>query len=715
PIISQPLLLPVSASPLDLPRPEVLEAHDSVLFPLEALAGATIRVSYAMEPRDSIQAYWRGTPGNGSPTLEAKPGSAEGSVDFAVPVTAVSANIGKRVEVGYSVTRQGIAAPSKVLPLDILPIAHEQLQPPFVREAADNLLLDLNTFAGAAHIEVRKWPHIQVGQRIWLRIEGTRDDGRPFSFTLWNAEEVSTVADLVEGLLPRAQLDQLRDLSGLTFTFKVAFDGSSDESSALTFPRLSLTVRARKRAPELLFDSSPVSLPGKIYLIPCHPQVLPLFGPGTTLRRAASGGVPGYHYSSDNPRIAVVDSHGKVSVRGNGQTTIRVSDHAGQRKSYPLSVSGVVQCYNLGEGSSEETLRKARQKGLDVPSLDELISIRTAYGKRWPLQSPLKPKTWSSTTKSALGLVHAVLDMTLDVVEPDRPYIKITAGLGLVYEASGLGIGPARVSACKKARGLPADARELEKPRVEAALDDGQGLLPVSALDAPVPVTFPVWANPATDETYQLLWDTELLGSPMFIAPGDHPGDTLSLDIPVAALTHGRHELRYRAYSTVSQTWTDSFPSLIEVDREQPGQPLLAAMAFPVQISDGLTSAELSQLGNVLPGTIASYNGFALGDQVTTFWGDIEGPGMLVMELKTLVIDFPRAFLVSLGPDADWPVTYRIRDRAGNLSERSQPLTVKLRLSGGERPELEFDQRPVSLAGKIYLIPSHPTVLPAFG
>ncbi|WP_248796673.1 Ig-like domain-containing protein [Pseudomonas sp. MWU13-2105] len=715
PIISQPLLLPVSANPLDLPRPEVLEAHDSVLFPHEALAGATIRVSYAMEPHDSIQAYWRGTPGNGTPMLEAKPGSAEGSVDFAVPVTAVSANIGKRVEVGYSVTRQGIAAPSKVLPLDILPIAHEQLQPPFVREAPDNLLLDLNTFAGAAHIEVRKWPHIQVGQRIWLRIEGTLDNGRPYSFTLWNAEEVSMVADLVEGLLPRAQLDQLRDLSGLTFTFKVAFDGSSDESGALTFPRLSLTVRARKRVPELLFDSSPASLPGKIYLIPCHPRVLPLFGPGTTLQRAASGGVPGYYYSSDNPRIAVVDSSGKVSVRGNGQTTIRVSDRAGQRKSYPLSVSGVVQCYNLGEGSQDETLRKARQKGLDIPSLDELISIRAAYGKRWPLQSPLKPKTWSSTTKSTLGLVHAVLDMTLDVVEPDRPYIKITAGLGLIYEASGLGIGPALISDCKKARGLPADARELEKPRVEAALDDGHGLLPASALDAPVTVTFPVWSNPTTDETYQLLWGTELLGSPVFIGPGDNPGDTLALDIPVEALTHGRHELRYRAYDTISQASTDSFPSLIEVDREKPGQPLLAAMAFPPQINDGLTSAELTQLGNVLPGTIASYNGFAVGDQVTSFWGDVEGPGMLVMELKTIVIEFPRAFLASLGADADWPVSYRIRDRAGNLSERSAAITVKLRLSGGEHPELVFDQRPLTLSGKIYLIPSHPAVLPAFG
>jgi len=719
PIVSQPLLLPVSARPLDLPPPEVLEAHGSVLFPLEALAGATIRVRYKnMLSSDTVQAYWRGTPGNGTPVIDAKPGSADGSVDFSVPATAVSANIGKRVEVGYSVTRQGIPAPSRILPLDVLPIAHEHLPVPFVREAPDNRLLDLNTFAGDGHIEVGKWPHIQLGQRVWLRGAGTRGNGSPYVFTIWEAQEIPSIEDRFDDPLLRRHLDLLRDLSGLTFTFSVSFDGSADESTALIFPRLSLTVRAMKRVPELIFDTRPVNLPGKIYLIPCHPLVLPDFGPGTTIQRTADGGVPGYSYSSDAPRIAVVDHSGRVTVRGNGKTRIRVTDRVGQHQSYEVTVSGVIQCYNLGVASIDATLLTARQKGLKVPTLDELKAIRQLYGRHWPLQSADKPLTWSSTSKDLLQTpyAYAVLNMSKPGLEPEEPHVSLSIGLpALVYSVSGLGIGPSLIADCRKARGLPADARELERPRVEAALDDGQGLLPTSALDSPVPVTFPVWANPATDETYQLLWGTELLGSPMFIAPGDNPGDTLRLDIPVAALTHGTHELRYRAYSTVSQTWTDSFPSLIEVDREQPGLPALAAMAFPPQVNDGLTPAQLSQLGNVLPGTIASYNGFAIGDQVTTFWGDIEGPGARVEELKTIVIEFPRAFLVSLGADADWPVTYRITDRAGNLSEPSTPTTVKLRLKSVERPELVFDQRPLTLSGRIYLIPSHPTVLPAFG
>ncbi|UZE30848.1 Ig-like domain-containing protein [Pseudomonas asplenii] len=439
------LLLPVSAGALDLPRPQVREAFDTVLLPELALRGATIDVRYAdMRGSDSVQAYWRGTPGDGTPTIPAQAGSPGGTLAFFTEHTAVSANIGKRVDVGYVVTRGSVLSPAEILPLDVLPIAQEKLPTPFVRQAPDNRILDLNTFATDATVEVGKWPHIQVGQRIWLQVAGTRSNGTPYHFTLWNAEVVTRIADVIDGVLPRADLDSLKDLGGLTLTFKVSFDGSLDEASALVFPRLTLTVRAKVRVPELILDTSPVNLHGQIFLIPCRPQVLPEFGPGTSVKRVASGGVPGYTYSSENPRVAVVDAQGRVTVRSNGSTHIVVRDKAGQFKKYPVNVYGVLLCYDLGIGNSDKTAQRATAKGLRLPDIDELKRIRKLYGSRWPLQPNTEKFTWSMTAKTgSLGLILLVLEMNKpDAPETTHPGLTLDLGLvTLTHHASGLGIG----------------------------------------------------------------------------------------------------------------------------------------------------------------------------------------------------------------------------------------------------------------------------------
>ncbi|WP_416769874.1 Ig-like domain-containing protein [Pseudomonas sp. RHF3.3-3] len=439
---SLPRYLPVSAGPLDLPRPRVREAGGTFLLPELAQRGATIDVRYAgMQGSDSVQAYWRGTAGNGTPTLPAQPGSDSGSLAFFAPVTAVSANIGKTVDVGYTLTRGSVASPSEVLPLSVL--LPRNLPAPEVREARDRLL-DLNTFSADATVEVGKWPHIQVGQRVWLQVEGTRNDGTPYRFTLWKAEEITSISDVIHGKLPRSGLDSLRDLSGLTLTLKASFDGSADETTAVLFPRLTLTVRAKMRVPELLLDTSPVNLHGQIFLIPCHPQVLPEFGPGTWVQRVPSGGVPGYTYSSENPKVAAVDRNGRVTVRSNGSTHIVVRDKAGQFKKYQVNVYGVMLCYDLGVANSDDTTENATMKGLRLPDIDELKAIRRLYGNRWPLQHSTEKFTWSMTAKKGtLGLILLVLDMRKpDVAEIPHPGLTVDLGLvTLTHHASGLGLG----------------------------------------------------------------------------------------------------------------------------------------------------------------------------------------------------------------------------------------------------------------------------------
>jgi len=225
----------------------------------------------------------------------------------------------------------------------------------------------------------------------------------------------------------------------------------------------------------------------------------------------------------------------------------------------------------------------------------------------------------------------------------------------------------------------------FDHPDVPAAFEDG--LLPISALNAPVLVTFNVWDNPSTRETYQLLWNEAPIGDSEFIKPEHQPGDPLELHIPLDLLIEGKYQLAYRVTDSFSEEFTDSFPYPLEIDTTAPGYPsTLAPLDFPAQINDGLTSEELTQLGDVLPGTVHGYNGFAIGDRVRTFWGATEGPGGEVEEddleePRKVIIEFPRAFLESLD-DFNGPVFYTVTDRAGNISQDSTAIDVLLLLNG---------------------------------
>ncbi|WP_050585988.1 Ig-like domain-containing protein, partial [Pseudomonas syringae] len=154
--------------------------------------------------------------------------------------------------------------------------------------------------------------------------------------------------------------------------------------------------------------------------------------------------------------------------------------------------------------------------------------------------------------------------------------------------------------------------------------------------------------------------------------------------IPVHALTEGKHRLAYRLTTLENGTTNDSPSSSVEVDRTPPGNPLIAPIIFPSQTRDGLTSEELEGMGNVLSGTIASYKGMQAGDVIHTYWNNIPGPTAVVtkddMGLKRIMVDFVRSFLESIG-DIEAPVHYTITDLAGNLSMRSEPVSVKLQLT----------------------------------
>jgi len=106
--------------------------------------------------------------------------------------------------------------------------------------------LNISTLLDGARTRIAKWPFIALGQKLWLRYSGTNADGSAFTDQTYNAAPIPTDG-LPNGMLPHAPVAKLRNLkdgSTLRVEFKVTFDGSTDESTAVTFPVRTYTIKA---------------------------------------------------------------------------------------------------------------------------------------------------------------------------------------------------------------------------------------------------------------------------------------------------------------------------------------------------------------------------------------------------------------------------------------------------------------------------------------
>ncbi|WP_371319279.1 hypothetical protein [Pseudomonas gingeri] len=212
-------------------------------------------------------------------------------------------------------------------------------------------------------------------------------------------------------------------------------------------------------------------------------------------------------------------------------------------------------------------------------------------------------------------------------------------------------------------------------------------------------MTFRLWDDASTDQTYQLLWEGDAVDTPIDVVQDDldNPQRYLSLDIPVELLvekndpanpTDKKYKLGYQIYDKISQETVASLETLIEVDTTRPGLPSHGPMAFPREVDDGLTSAELTAMGNTLDVIVSSYSTMAEGDFIESFWGNIPGPTTTVqmndVELEEVPLSFTRAFLEGVESQVGnvlSDVTYIVTDRAGNVSPRSLARQLRLLLA----------------------------------
>ncbi|PWK40577.1 Ig-like domain-containing protein, partial [Pseudomonas sp. OV226] len=234
----------------DLPPPEVVQAANGSLDPIVATNGVDVIVKYDnMDPAlDTIALKWRGTPGPGTSVDLELPAHASGRVQFHLPATFIGPNIGKSVAVSYDVKRYNFWNTSELLTLDVLRFQNPetQLPRPEVPQAIAGVL-DLMAFSGNPDVVVQKWPFIALGQRLWLRLEGKTIAGADHRIVLLDGVLVTAgqVSNGLKEILSRTELLKLAHASAATVLCKVAFDGANDESSAIAFPLLPLTVRTR--------------------------------------------------------------------------------------------------------------------------------------------------------------------------------------------------------------------------------------------------------------------------------------------------------------------------------------------------------------------------------------------------------------------------------------------------------------------------------------
>ncbi|KFE55679.1 hypothetical protein IV01_11495 [Pseudomonas syringae] len=361
----------------ELPLPVVKEANGDLLDPADAVNGATVLIGASAELRsgDRVIVQWNGPRGSDSKEKVITAPDAGKDLEVLFSAVLVDANSGQTVSIDYRLIRaNGSEQASAALALKIQPGLAQLPAPQMDSVGPDGILIPSNIPESGATVRVR-YEGMSSGDHVFVSWQGADAYQTP-------GQVVGAEVELLFNV-PKVFINQsIGGSASVTYTVTRAGTG-------LVSTPLFLQV-----SQGLTLDPSPVTLSGKIYLIPASPELMPAFPAGTTVKRTASGGQAPYSYRSSNPLVAQVDHEGLASVRGNGTATISVSDATGETRSYQVIVTGVIHCVGLGNDKFSQTSAAAASQGLRIPSADELNQIYNTYGNRWPMGNAIY---WSST------------------------------------------------------------------------------------------------------------------------------------------------------------------------------------------------------------------------------------------------------------------------------------------------------------------------------
>lgn len=237
----------------DLPAPIVPEAVNDRIDPTDVTA-VHIRVPSGadIQPSDTVLFDWKAPSVDGSWTQSfnnLRPGD-QVLVDKEVRLP----NLGTSIAVTYGRLRNSQYTPSATYDVRMGSIHDDAdgLPRPEIREASGDIL-NLGTLQGDAHAELAVSSLFAPDQRFRLSLTGVDEQNHAVSIELVNGQRFGPLSPDPMSLAtaPRNWLDNLQDASTLTLTAWVAFDGSSEKSSAIRLRRRELTMKAPK-APSLV-------------------------------------------------------------------------------------------------------------------------------------------------------------------------------------------------------------------------------------------------------------------------------------------------------------------------------------------------------------------------------------------------------------------------------------------------------------------------------
>lgn len=231
----------------------IKEAPDNLnLDPLAATDSLTAVVD-DLEAGDSVTVTWTaasGTPSAGTHTTNPVIAGATRPLEISLPKSLVAFSVGKKAQITFTYTL-GASPPvtSQPFSLNVLAIPSTALIAPVITQANGTDELDLKDVMAGATLTFGGWPHIAIGQRIWLDLEGENASGGSHNLIVWTGARNSVHRNWVttNGHSITIAYSYLRLLavgSTLSIRFRVNMDQVPDPATVQPFDVREYIVRA---------------------------------------------------------------------------------------------------------------------------------------------------------------------------------------------------------------------------------------------------------------------------------------------------------------------------------------------------------------------------------------------------------------------------------------------------------------------------------------